>query len=171
MATVKDRVENQERVEKLTEEKKDDYFTKLILGKDVVEEVETSRGKFEVKYPTTADLISIGKIAAFRRGYKPAEAFDAETDMIIAMASTLDVIVLSGPQWYENAKTVNKNFSFLEVPSRVFINELYGKAYSFREKIEQSFNPTAGTIDKSISTEKSNDGSVGGGAFEGLSSQ
>ena len=171
MATVKDRVENNERVEKLTGEQKDDYFTKLILGKDVVEEVETSRGKFEVKYPTSADIVSIGKIAAFRRGYKPAAAFDAETDMVITMASTLDVVVLSGPPWYEKAKAKNKNLSFMEVPSRMFISELYGKAYSFRAKIEQCIDPPQGSTDKPVSTEGRNDDPMDSGAYGEISSE
>ena len=171
MPKVVNRVETQERVEKLTDEKRNDFFTNLIMGKDVVEDIETSRGYFEIKYPTTADIVTIGKIAAFRRNYKPTEAFDPETDMLISMASTLDVVVLSGPQWFEYAKAKNKNFSFLEVPSREFLSELYGKAYSFREKIEQSFNTSKRSTDKPVSAEKHNDEIMDGGAFGNISSE
>ena len=168
---VVERVETQERVEKLTDEKRDDLFTSLIMGKDVIETVDTSRGKFEIKYPKTADLVTIGKIAAIRRGHKPIEGFDAETEMVNIMASTLDVVVVSGPDWFENAKNTNKNFSFLEVPSRVFLAELYGKAYSFREKVELRFNPSEGSTDEPVPSEKSNDAPVDSDTFGGLSSE
>jgi len=166
-----DKVETQERVEKLTEEKKDDLFTQLIMGKDVTEEVETSQGIFTVKYPRAVDFITIGKIAAVRRGRIPPESFDEDTEMINMMASTLDVVVLSGPKWFEDAKTKNKNFTFLEVPSRVFLMELYGKAYSFRENVELRLNPQEGSSGKPVPAEKSDDDAVGGGAFEGISSE
>jgi hypothetical protein len=168
---VVDRVDTQGRVEKLTEKQRDDLFTKMILGKDVVEETETSRGIFTIKYPRVADLLAIGKVAAFRRNYEPLEAFDAETEMVNMMASTLDVVVVSGPKWFEEAKTRNKNFSFLEVPSRAFISELYGKAYLFREEVESQLNQERGGDDKPVPSQTGNDGAVGGGAFEGLSSE
>jgi len=168
---VVDRVETQERVEKLTEEQKDDLFTKLIMGKDATEEIDTSQGKFTVKYPKTADAIRIGKIAAFRRNYRSPESFDGETEMLNMMASTLDVIVVSGPKWYEDAKSKNENFTFLEVPSRAFLTELYGKAYMFREEIEQRLNPQKGADDQRVPAEKGNDVLVDGGAFGNLSSE
>jgi hypothetical protein len=166
-----DRVETQERVEKLTEEQRDDYFMSLIMGKDVVDDIETSRGRFTVKYPTTADHITIGRTAALRRGYRPPECFDAETEMINVMASTLDVVVVSGPKWFEDAKIRNKNFSFLEVPSKAFLMELYSKAYSFRGEVEKRINPPEEPADKSVPAEKSNDDPVGGNTFTGLASE
>jgi len=168
---VVNRVETQERVEKLTEEQKDDLFTKLITGKDVIETVNTKRGKFKIKYPRPTDLVTIGKLAAQRRNFKPAEAFDAETDMIIFMSSTLDVVVLSGPLWFEEAKTKNKNFSFMEVPNLAFISELYGEAYSFRAQVELLINPPEGSADKPISPETGDDEAMDGGAFGNLSSE
>ena len=168
---VVDRVETQERVEKLTGEQRDDLFTQLLMGKDVTETVDTSKGKFVVKYPKAADIILIGKIAAFRRGGKSPEMFDGESETVNMMTSTLDVIVVSGPKWYEDAKTRNKNFSFEEVPSRVFLGELYGKAHSFRAEIEQRLNPPEGSADKPVSATAGNDEAVGGGAFTGLSSE
>jgi hypothetical protein len=162
-------IDTQERVEKLTEEQRDDLFTKLVMGKDVTEEVETSKGIFTVKYPKSKDLLTIGRIMSLRRNYKPVESFDAESEMINTMASTLDVIVIAGPKWYEDAKKANLNFSFLEVPSRAFLAELYGKAYSFREKVEPRFNQAEGSDDRRIPPETGDDGPVDGGAFGGLS--
>jgi len=162
-------IKNQEAVEKLTEEKREDLFTKMVMGKDVTEEIETSRGKFTVKYPKPADLITVGKIAAVRRGYRPVSSFDEGTDMLITMASTLDVVVVSGPKWYEDAK--KDDFTFMDVPSRAFLSELYGKVYSFREKIEASLDPAEGTNNSPVSAAKGADGAVGDNLLEGLSGE
>jgi hypothetical protein len=168
---VVDRVETQERVERLTEEQKDDLFTSLTNGKDVTEEIETSRGKFTVKFPKVSDFLLIGKVAASRRENKPPSAFDMETEMINMMASTLDVVVVSGPKWFEDAKTRNKNFSFLDVPGRAFLTEFYGKAYMFREKVEQRLNPAKESGDKPTPAKTGDNAAVDGGAFGNPSSE
>jgi hypothetical protein len=168
---VVDRIDTQERAERLSGEQRDDYFTKLVMGKDVTEDVETSKGIFTVKYPKSKDLLAIGRLMSFRRNFKPVEGFDAESEMINTMSSTLDVVVVSGPKWYEDAKKANLNFSFLEVPSRAFLTELYGKAYSFREQVESRFSEDKRPGDQRIPPEKSDAGPVDGGAFGGLSSE
>jgi hypothetical protein len=158
------------KVEELTEQEKDDFFTSLVMGKDVTEEVDTGRGKFTLRFPKAKDILSIGKITAFRRGYKPAEAFYEQTDMLNIMASTLDVVVVSGPDWFEAAKKANKNFNFMEVPSREFIYELYGKAYSFRGEVEKRLNAREGTGGERIPSAENADAALDGGAFGGLAS-
>jgi hypothetical protein len=168
---VVDRIETQEQVEKLTEEQRDDFFTKLVMGKDVTEEVTTGKGVFTVKYPKSKDFLAIGRVMSLRRNYKPPESFDAESEMVNTMTSTLDVVVVSGPKWFEDAKKANQNFSFLEVPSRAFLAELYGKAYSFREQVEQRFDQAEGSADKRVPAETGNDDTVDGGAFGGISSE
>jgi hypothetical protein len=159
------------KVDELSEKERDDLFTQLVMGKDATEEVETSRGKFVVKYPKGSDMMAIGRIAAYRRDYKPASAFDVQTDMLNVMASTLDAVVVSGPPWFEAAKTANKNFTFLEVPSREFINELYGKAYTFRVQVDKRFEAEAGSGDKRVPAEPGATAAVDGGAFGGLASE
>jgi len=166
-----DRIETKDPVEKLTEEKKDDYFTAMVMGKDVTDEVETSRGKFGIKYPRAADIVKIGNLTAFRRNYKPIESFDAETEMVNVMASTLDVVVISGPPWFEEAKRINQKFSFLEVPSREFLAELYSKAYSFRGEVEQCFSVGKGPADKRVPAKNGNDDAMDGGAFGSLTNE
>jgi hypothetical protein len=166
-----DKIDAREWIEKLTEEQRDDFFTRLVMGKDVTEEVETGKGKFTIKFPKAKDFITIGRIAALRRNYKPIEGFDADTEMINVMASTLDVVVVSGPKWFEDAKTMNPNFSFLEAPSRSFLAELYGKAYSFREKVELRLNESEGSADQRVPPETGDDDSVDGGAFGSLSNE
>jgi hypothetical protein len=166
-----DQIETTERVERLTEEQRDDFFTKLVMGKDVTENVETDKGTFTVKFPKSKDILAIGRIMSLRRNFKPVEAFDSESDMVNTMASTLDVVVVSGPKWFEDAKKANLNFSFLEVPSREFLAELYGKAYSFREKVESRLNQTKGSADKRIPPQAGDDDPVDGGAFGCLSNE
>jgi len=166
---VVDRIDNSQ-AEKLTEEQRDDLFTQLIMGKDYTEEVKTSQGNFVVKFARAADDLAIGKLAAARRNYRPVEGFDDNAEMANVMASTLDVVVVSGPKWFEDAKKLNKNFSFLEVPSRLFIAELYGKAYSFRDKIEKGFSEEGEPANRGVPSKAGDNGAVGGGVFEGLSS-
>jgi hypothetical protein len=166
-----DHIDTQDRVERLAEDQRDDFFTRMVMGKDVTEEVKTSKGVFVIKYPKSKDLIAIGRIAAIRRNFKPIEGFVADTEMVNVMASTLDVVVVSGPKWFEDAKESNLNFSFLEVPSRVFLAELYCKAYSFREKVEQRLNAPEGSADQRIPPKEGDDGPVVGGAFGSLSNQ
>ncbi|MDR2193463.1 MAG: hypothetical protein LBP19_03215 [Treponema sp.] len=163
-----DAIDAEKTAEKLTEEEKDDFFTKMVMGKDVTEEIETRRGTFKVKYPKPKDMIAIGKIAAYRRDYKPVEAFDLAGENENIMAATLDVVVVSGPEWYENAKKVNKFFSFTEVPSRAFLAELYGKAYSFRRKVEECLSEGEGPTGGRLPAEKGAHDDVDGGVFGGL---
>lgn len=168
---VVDEIDSSAKADELTQKEREDYFTKLIMGKDVTEEVKTSRGIFTVKYQKPKDMFAIGRIAAYRRDYKPAAAFDGQTEMFNVMVSTLDVVVVSGPDWFESAKKANKNFSFQEVPSREFISELYGKAYTFREQVDQSFETEAGTAGGTVPAADGADDAVDGGAFRGLSSE
>jgi hypothetical protein len=168
---VVDVIDTDAKVEKLTEQEQDDLFTKLILGKDVTEVVDTSRGRFEMKFPKPKDILSIGRLAASRRNYKPSGAFDGESEMFNVMASTLDVVVINGPDWFESARITNKNFSFLEVPSREFIFELYGKASSFRVEVEECFVQDKKPVAKRVPAAKSAAGAVDSGAFEGLSNE
>jgi hypothetical protein len=170
MKTV-DAIDTEKRVEKLTEEERDDYFTKMVMGKDVTDEIETSRGTFTVKYPKPKDTIAIGKIAAYRRDYKPAEAFDAASENDNIATATLDVVVVSGPEWYENARNANKLFSFTEVPSRKFLAEFYGKVYSFREQVEKCLEEGETPADQRLPSETGAHDVMDGGAFGGLSSE
>jgi hypothetical protein len=166
-----EKIDTETKVEELTERERDDMFTQLVMGKDVTEEVETARGKFIVKYPKAKDMMAIGRVAAYRRDYKPAGGFDGQTEMYNMMASTLDVVVVSGPPWFEAAKKADKNFSFLEVPGRQFLLELYGKAYSFRGEVEKRFDAESGAAGERVPAGAGAPAAVDGGAFGGLASE
>jgi hypothetical protein len=168
---VVDAIDTEKKVEKLTDQERNDYFTKMVMGKDVTKEISTSRGTFTVKYPKPKDMISIGKIAAYRRNYKPVEAFDVTSENDNIMTATLDVVVVSGPEWYENAKKINKFFSFVEVPSRKFLTEFYGKVYSFREQVETCLDEEERPADQRLPAEAGAPDDMDGGAFGGLASE
>ncbi|GHU65078.1 hypothetical protein FACS189447_03370 [Spirochaetia bacterium] len=159
------------KLEELTKKDKDDLFTQMILGKDVISEADTSRGKFMVKYPKQRESLSIGKLMAFRRNGLPVESFDAMTEKINLIVSTLDVLVVDGPEWYKNAKATNKSFSFMEVPDEQFLEELYQKAYYFRSEVHKSLNVGSGDTNQQVSPGKGPADSVGVGLFEGLAEQ
>jgi hypothetical protein len=167
-----DKIDAENKIEALTDSERDDFFTQMLTGKDVTGEVDTSRGRFTMKYPKTKDMLTIGKLSAYRRDYKPASAFDAETEMFNVMASTLDVMIVSGPPWFERARKTGKNFSFLEAPSHKFLSELYGKAYSFRgevdERLDTEIRPAAEQVSAPEGVSAPADG---GGVFAGLSSE
>jgi hypothetical protein len=170
-AKIVDRIEPEQRVKELSGEDRDDFFTKLIMGKDITTEIETNRGTFVVKYPKSKDAMAIGRLMAYRRNYQSVSSFDANTEALNLLASTLDVVVVSGPVWFEKAKINQQDFSFMDVPDRKLLNELYGQAYTFRGEIEASLDQKAGPEDRRLPAAEDKDEAVGGGSFEGLASK
>ena len=130
--------------ETLSNEEKDDMFTQLLMGQDAISEVETSRGKFTVKFPKEKDMLAIGRLMCINRGGLPAASFDTETENRNLICSTLNILVTGAPSWFENAKTKVKSFSFEEVPDEEFLLELYQKACSFRDEVQASFKEKKG---------------------------
>lgn len=158
--------------EKLPEEQERDMFFAMLEGRTWEDFIETSRGKFKVKYPKQKDLITIGRIAAFMRGGIPAAQFDESTEYEIQKCAALDVIVSGGPAWYEKAKKRDKNFSWRNVPDAHFVDEVYAKAQQFRQKVQEQLaghkmpvaEEAAGEVSGGISSDVDN------GLFEGVSS-
>ena len=122
--------------ENQADEEKSKLFYAMLNGQNVTDTIQTSRGDFFVKFPKQADLISISRIAAFMRGGLPASAFDAVSEYEIQKCATLDVMVISGPAWFENAHKKDKNFSWRDVPDAHFVNEVYAKALEFRQGVQ-----------------------------------
>lgn len=151
--------------------KKDELFYAMLNGQTVTDEIKTSRGDFIVKFPKQKDIISIGRIAAFLRNGMPAVNFDSVSEYEIQKIATLDVVIESGPAWFESAKKKNKGFSWRDVPDAHFADEVYAKALQFRQEIQDDI---AG--DKKIVAEKSDEknaadvsSDVGDGVFQGAS--
>ena len=125
------------KTETLNDEQKTSMFNSIVMGKDVTETIKTSRGDFKVKYPRARDIQAIGRLQALRLNGIPIECFDKNVLGLIQEIATLDVVVLEGPAWYENAKKENVNFSWLDIPSQSYIQEVYAKAYEFRLKVQK----------------------------------
>ena len=129
----------------------DDLFFQLLNGKTVSETIQSSRGEFIVKFPKQKDIERIGLIVAQRRMGISARSFDLDTENEIYKCAVLDVIVESGPKWYEAAKEKNENFSWRDMPDTDFVNEVYLMAHSFRQKVQGKFKhlerPPMGAIE------------------------
>lgn len=166
---VVDKVETKE--ELLSETQENDLFYQLVRGKDITETIETKRGSFIVKFPKEKDIIKIGRLCALRRGGIAATNYDAATDQNIYVTSFLDIVVLSGPAWYENAKNENKNFGWEEMPDIDFVNDVYMKAYTFRNKVQEQFRNENRAGDNKETGNKNISKTVQDGLFEGINSR
>lgn len=164
-----------EKIEKtdvvLDETQKVNMFNSIVMGKDVTETIKTSRGDFKVKYPRARDIQQIGKLQAYRLGGISAESFDKSVLTFIQEVATLDVLVLDGPDWFNNAKKENENFSWLDIPSQSFIMEVYSKLYTFRLKVQKCIetNDTEGNKGVAAVSDVEDNGSPG--LFDGISSE
>lgn len=157
--------------EELNETQRVNMFNSIVMGKDVTEIIKTSRGDFKIKYPRARDIQQIGRLQALRLNGISIDCFDKNVLGLIQEVATLDVIVLEGPAWYENAKKENMNFSWLDIPSQAFIQEVYAKAYEFRFKVQEiieSDGKTGNSELDSVSDAKNNDSP---GLFDGIRSE
>ncbi|MCR5436125.1 MAG: hypothetical protein K6E97_03565 [Treponema sp.] len=155
----------------LDDAQKVNLFNSIVMGKEVTEIIKTSRGDFKVKFPRARDIQQIGRLQALRLNGISIECFDVNVLALIQEIATLDVVVLEGPPWYENAKKENMNFSWLDIPSQAYIQEVYALAYDFRLKVQkliESDNKEGNTEMDSVSDVEDN-GSPG--LFDGISSK
>ena len=153
----------------LSDDQKKDLFGNIIRGKDVTEKIETSRGVFEVKFPRMRDLEIIGRVLARRMNGLSVESMDPNIYNLMSEIATLDVVVVSGPAWFENAKKENPEFSWGFIPTQAFIQEVYAKAYEFRLKVSKMLEPSEANGNNEVAAGVSDDGADMPGLFEGLS--
>ena len=153
------------------EDKKSDYFFAMLNGQTISETITTTRGDFKLKFPKQKDIITIGRMAAFMRGGIPAANFDAASDYEIQKCAALDVMVASGPEWFENARKKDKNFSWRSVPDARFVDEVYAKALEFRLRVQGEIEGTKENDTAKIDEEDAGGVSpdVGDGVFSGTS--
>lgn len=151
----------------LTENEKENLFNNIIRGKDVTEKIETSRGVFEVKYPRVDDLEKIGRILAYKLGNATIDTMDKGIYALMSQTATLDVIVLSGPAWFENAKK-ETNFTWSDIPLESFISEVYAKAYKFRIEVQNILEGNTQEGNKGMVTNNNNVNVDKPSLFEGL---
>ena len=92
----------------ITENDKENLFGSIIRGEEVTDILKTSKGDFKVKFPRARDLETIGRVLAYRLNGLSVQSIDPNTYYLMKQIATLDVLVLEGPAWYENAKKENK---------------------------------------------------------------
>ena len=166
-----DDIDNEVEEVAAADEKKNKLFFAMLSGKSITDTITTSRGDFIARFPKQKDIISIGRIAAFLRNGIPAVAFDAVSEYEIQKCATLDVMISSGPQWYEYAKK-DKGFSWRNVPDAHFVDEVYAKALEFRQGIQNQLAGNQEIVPENADKENAVGVSadVGDGVFSGASS-
>jgi hypothetical protein len=119
-----------------------DVMETLLSGKAIQKTVQTSRGRFTILYTTGRDRLRIDRYKAVRRWGIRADAFDEYAEYNNNVWSTLDVVVVDGPDWYKQAKEKNSRWSWEEVPDEELIVELFDMVRTFRaettERIRKS---------------------------------
>lgn len=160
-----------ENEEKLTKEEKEQLFNSIVRGQDLLEEIETSRGKFKIKFPRMRDLEKIGRIVATKTNGLPVNSFDIGTYTLMQEVATLDCLVVRGPSWYENAKLENKNFAWNVIPDQEFIQEVYNKVFQFRNNTQKLFEQDTDTENTGLDSSKNTTDSDSPELFDGLSGE
>lgn len=158
--------------EDLTAEQKTNLFNSIVMGKDVTEIIKTSRGDFKVKFPRMNDVQRIGRLQALRLNSIPAECFDPNVLALIQQIATLDVLVLEGPAWYENAKKESKgNFSWADIPLQSFVQEVYSATYGFRLKVQSLLTEDSEQGNNGMAAADNNKNDDSPGLFDGLTTE
>jgi hypothetical protein len=165
---VTEEIKTEEPVEEFSKEKADDVFFTLLNGKTLTEEIETSRGKFVVKFPKQKDLMAIDRRVAAMRGGLPAESFDSAANFCLQKIAFLDVVIESGEKWFNNLKKQNQNFTWGDMPDSNFVNEVYSKAWIFRCDVQKQFEHPEAKADNGVNDTKNVPADVGDGVFSGV---
>lgn len=155
----------------LTKDETNDLFKSIVMGQDATEWIDTSKGKFKIKFPRAKDLEAIGRTTAIRLNGIPAVCFDNEMYNFMQQIATLDVVVIDGPDWYKLAKKENPNFSWRDFPSDKFIQEVYAKAYKFRMEVQRKIDGDQEETDKGLDNVSTGDNDSKSGVFDGLSGE
>lgn len=152
----------------LSESKQEDIFYTLLNGKTLKETIETSRGKFVVKFPKQKDLMLIDRRIAAMRGGIPATAFDDVANFTMQKVAYLDVVIESGETWFNNLREKNKSFTWGDMPDVDFIDEVYVKAWAFRLKVQGNFKRNEKEADNGTSDAEGVSDSMDNGVFSGV---
>lgn len=158
-----------EQKEVFDEAKQEDIFYSLLNGKTVKETIETSRGKFVVKFPKQKDLLAIDRLVAVMRAGIPAVNFDDTATFELKKIAFLDVVIESGESWFNNLKK-NKNFTWGDMPDVDFVNEVYVKAWSFRTEVQNQFKRNEGKADSGTTDRTDIPSSLDNGLFSDVAS-
>lgn len=163
-----EKIETENKIEELNKSETTDLFRSIVMGLDVTEWIDTSKGKFKVKFPRARDLEAAGKLTALRLNGIPANSFDRNIYDFIENIAYLDVCIIDFPDWWKLAKKENPNFGWQDIPSDEFIMEVYAKAYNFRNEIQSKINGDKKETNKGVDSVTSADTSSEPGLFDGL---
>jgi hypothetical protein len=161
-------VERPSGVEQTENGKEVDVMETLLSGKAIQKPVMTSRGEFTILYPTGRDRLRIDRRRATRRGGIPADAFDEYAEYNNNVWSTLDIVVVDGPDWYNQAKGKNPRWSWEEVPDEELAVELFDAYRTFRGDITERIRASRMGKVSGESQLSATQTPVDDGAFSGL---
>ena len=151
--------------DEMLKEKGDDLFYAIINGEELTKTIKTKRGNFSVKYPNQRDLQSIDWLMARWRGGLPATSFDDNATIALLKTATLNVCVTETPAWFSKAKEKNELFDWRDVPDTELIDELYVKAWSFRQEVKNALGRTEENSDRRSSDGKNVQETMDDGVF------
>jgi hypothetical protein len=155
---------------KSPESEREQLFEALVSGKDIIEEIETKRGVFAVKYLTFADIIAKSSLVSARVSNRPLSSINAEAQQLLEITSYLDVAVVDYPEWFKKAREANPDFSFADIPDDSLLYDLYNRGCSFRDSMREKLaGGKGGGENAGQAPAPAPEKAVGGGAFEGLS--
>ena len=154
----------------LDAEHEEDLFYQLLRGQTVKETIETSRGKFVVKFPKQKDMMLVDKRVAIMRGGVSADSYDITGNFNLQKVAFLDVVVESGEAWFNNLKA-SGNFSWSDMPDQEFVNEVFDKAWTFRQTVQARLRAHEKAADPKPVEQKGVQSAVGDGVFQGVSAR
>lgn len=158
-----------ERKDELDEVKQGELFYELLLGQTVKETLKTTRGEFVAKFPKQRDILAVDRRVALMRGGVAAENFDAAGNFNLQKVAFLDVVIESGPTWFNKLKSREGGFSWGDMPDVNFVDEVYLKAWTFRSEVQKRLAEHEGKADSNVPDEKGVSKTVGDGVFSGVS--
>lgn len=119
-------------------EKDADLIDSLLNGKEIVKELDTPYGVFEIKYPNGSDKLRIAHRRAEYLGGFPDSSFDDINRYQFSMWAFLDVLIVKKPERFKDMK------SWADCPDQKVSAELYERGSLFckdiREKIHQPWS-------------------------------
>lgn len=165
-----EKIENTEnKIEELNKTESTDLFRSIVMGMDVTEWIDTSKGKFKVKFPRARDLEAAGKLTAIRLKGIPATSFNPSVFNFIEDIAYLDVVIIDWPDWWKLAKKENPDFGWKDIPSDDFILEVYAKAYNFRLETQKKIDGDKKETNIGMDADRNNNAASQSGLFDGVS--
>lgn len=157
--------------DKILEKNDDTLFYAIVNGEVLEKTVNTRRGNFTIKYPSQKDLQKIDWLVAKMRNGLSAESFDVNATIGMLKMATLDVCVTNKPDWFIKAQKNNENFSWGDVPDIELLDELYVKAWTFRQQVKEQIGGIKTNTNIADIESKDVQETMDNGVFSGVSAR